>query len=112
MRIGQPDDLLTPLPSSQRSDIVFEPTKSEDSIDQSAFAARARISYLFPVFFSVIILNAGKRHSMKLPSAALALIAFLLVIGCAKEPPPTAAESALEKKDKHEYDSEVEGRIR
>jgi hypothetical protein len=49
---------------------------------------------------------------MKLPSAALALIAFLLVIGCANEPPPTAAESALEKKDQREYDSEVEGRIR
>ena len=49
---------------------------------------------------------------MKLSSAALALIASLFVIGCAKEPPPTAAESALEKKDKHEYSSEVEGRIR
>jgi hypothetical protein len=49
---------------------------------------------------------------MKLSSAALALVASLLVIGCGKEPPPTAAESALEKKDKHEYSSEVEGRIR
>ena len=37
---------------------------------------------------------------------------LLLVIGCAKEPPPTAAESAFEKKDKHENSSEVEGRIR
>lgn len=34
---------------------------------------------------------------MKLSSAALALVASLLVIGCAKEPPPTAAESALEE---------------
>ena len=49
---------------------------------------------------------------MKLPSAALAVIASLLVIGCAKEPPPTTAESALENKDKHEYSSEVDGRIR
>jgi hypothetical protein len=49
---------------------------------------------------------------MKLPSAALALVASLVLIGCAKEPPPTPAESALEKKDKREYDSEVEGRIR
>jgi hypothetical protein len=49
---------------------------------------------------------------MKLPSAALALLASLFVIGCAKEPPPTAAESALEKKDQREYSSEVEGRIR
>ena len=48
---------------------------------------------------------------MKLPSAALALIASMLVIGCAKEPPPTPAESALEKKDKREYSSEVDGRI-
>jgi hypothetical protein len=48
---------------------------------------------------------------MKLSSAALVLVASLLVIGCAKEPPPTGAESALEKKDKHEYSSEVEGRI-
>jgi hypothetical protein len=47
-----------------------------------------------------------------LSSAALVLVPSLLVIGCAKEPPPTAAESALEKKDKHEYSSEVEGRIR
>jgi hypothetical protein len=53
-----------------------------------------------------------KRHSMKLLSAALALVALLVVIGCAKEPPPTPAESALEKKDKHEYSSEVDGRIR
>ena len=49
---------------------------------------------------------------MKLPSAALALVASLLVIGCANQPPPTPQETALEKKDKHEYGSEVEGRIR
>ena len=56
--------------------------------------------------------KCGKRHSMKLPSAALALVASLLVIGCANQPPPTPQETALEKKDKHEYSSEVEGRIR
>jgi hypothetical protein len=33
---------------------------------------------------------------MRLSSAALALVASLLVIGCAKEPPPTSAESALD----------------
>jgi hypothetical protein len=48
---------------------------------------------------------------MKLPSAALALVAFLFVIGCANQPPPTPQESALEKKDKREYSSEVDGRI-
>ena len=49
---------------------------------------------------------------MKLASAALALVVAVLMIGCAKEPPPTAAESALEKKDQREYEDEVEGRIR
>ena len=48
---------------------------------------------------------------MKLPSAALAIVASMLVIGCANQPPPTPAETALEKKDKREYSSEVEGRI-
>ena len=48
---------------------------------------------------------------MKLPSAALALIVSMVVIGCANQPPPTPAESALEKKDKREYSSEVDGRI-
>ena len=48
---------------------------------------------------------------MKLPSAALALVASLLVIGCANQPPPTPQQSALEKKDQREYSSEVDSRI-
>lgn len=69
------------------------------------------MSYLFPVLFPRGHVECGKRHSMKLPSAALALIVSLVVIGCANQPPPTPAESALEKKDKREYSSEVDGRI-
>ena len=37
---------------------------------------------------------------MSLPSATLALLSFLLIVGCAtKEHQPTAAETAPEKKD-------------
>jgi hypothetical protein len=50
---------------------------------------------------------------MSLPSVILALLASLLIIGCAtKEDEITPAQSALEKKDQREYSSEVEGRIR
>jgi hypothetical protein len=66
----------------------------------------------FSCFFSRGHVECQKRSSMKLPSVVLALVASVFVIGCAKEPPPTPAESALEKKDKREYNSEVEGRIR
>jgi hypothetical protein len=69
------------------------------------------MSYLFPVLFSLGHIQCGKRHSMKLPSAALTLIVSMVVIGCANQPPPTPAQSALEKKDKREYSSEVDGRI-
>jgi len=49
---------------------------------------------------------------MSMPSATLALLASLLIIGCAtKEQQPTAAETALEKKDQRGWSSE-EGRIR
>ena len=49
---------------------------------------------------------------MSLPAATLALLLSLLIIGCAtKEPPPTAAETRLEKKDTREYEKEVEGRV-
>lgn len=49
---------------------------------------------------------------MKLASAALALIASLLIMGCAtKEDQITPAEAALEKKDQRGWASE-EGRIR
>jgi hypothetical protein len=69
------------------------------------------MSHLFPVLFSLGHIQCEKRHSMKLPSAALALIVSMVVIGCANQPPPTPAQSALEKKDKREYSSEVDGRI-
>ena len=49
---------------------------------------------------------------MKLTSAALALLASLLIIGCAtKEDQLTPAETALEKKDQRGWNTE-EGRIR
>jgi hypothetical protein len=49
---------------------------------------------------------------MSLPSVTLALLSSLLIVGCAtKEPPPTAAETQLEKKDVKEYNKEVEGRV-
>ena len=49
---------------------------------------------------------------MKLLSAAFALLASLLIIGCAtKEDQLTPAEVALEKKDQRGWNSE-EGRIR
>ena len=49
---------------------------------------------------------------MKLAPAALALIASLLIMGCAtKEDQITPAEAALEKKDQRGWASE-EGRIR
>ena len=48
---------------------------------------------------------------MKLPSAAFALLACLLIIGCAtKEDQITPAQSAMEKKDQREWSKE-EGRI-
>ncbi len=72
----------------EASNLIFR--QSDD------FRVETVISYLFPVFCRGHI-ECGKRHSMKLSSAALALVASLLVIGCAKEPPPTAAESALEE---------------
>lgn len=49
---------------------------------------------------------------MRLPSALIALIASLFIIGCAnKNDQITPQQSALEKKDKREYNAEVEGRI-
>jgi hypothetical protein len=49
---------------------------------------------------------------MSLPSATLALLASLLIIGCAtKEDQLTPAETALEKKDQRGWSTE-EGRIR
>ena len=49
---------------------------------------------------------------MSMPSATVALLASLLIIGCAtKENQLTPAETALEKKDQHGWSSE-EGRIR
>ena len=48
---------------------------------------------------------------MKLASAALALIASLLIMGCAtKEDQITPAKSALEKKDQRGWSAE-EGRV-
>ena len=49
---------------------------------------------------------------MSLPSATLALLTCLLIVGCAtKEPPPTAAEETqLEKKDQRQWSKE-EGRV-
>ena len=48
---------------------------------------------------------------MKLLSAAFALLACLLIIGCAtKEDQITPAQSALEKKDQREWNKE-EGRV-
>jgi hypothetical protein len=49
--------------------------------------------------------------SMRLTYAALALLASLLIIGCAnKQDQITPAQSALEKKDQREWNKE-EGRI-
>ena len=49
---------------------------------------------------------------MNVPSALFALLASLLIIGCAtKEDQITPAEAALEKKDQRGWASE-EGRIR
>jgi|SoimicMinimDraft_8_1059736.scaffolds.fasta_scaffold75725_1 hypothetical protein len=49
---------------------------------------------------------------MRLSSATLTLIAALFIIGCAtKAPPITPAEQKLEKKDVHEYNKEIEGRV-
>jgi hypothetical protein len=49
---------------------------------------------------------------MSVPSAIFALLASLLIIGCAtKEDQITPAEAALEKKDQRGWASE-EGRIR
>jgi hypothetical protein len=49
---------------------------------------------------------------MKLQSVAFALLASLLIIGCAtKEDQITPAEAALEKKDQRGWNTE-EGRIR
>lgn len=48
---------------------------------------------------------------MSLPSVLLTLLASLFIIGCAnKSDQITPAQSALEKKDKHEW-SQEEGRI-
>jgi hypothetical protein len=48
---------------------------------------------------------------MSLPSITLALLSSLLIVGCAtKEPPPTPAETQLEKKDQREWSKE-EGRV-
>lgn len=49
---------------------------------------------------------------MSMPSATLAVLASLLIIGCAtKEDQITPAQATLEKKDQREYASEVEGRV-
>jgi hypothetical protein len=49
---------------------------------------------------------------MSLSSATLSLVVSLLIVGCAtKEPPPTPAETRLEKKDQREYEKEVDSRI-
>ena len=49
---------------------------------------------------------------MKLTSAALALLASLMIIGCANQSDQlTPAETALEKKDQRGWNTE-EGRIR
>jgi hypothetical protein len=48
---------------------------------------------------------------MSLPSVTLALASYLLIVGCAtKEPPPTPAETQLEKKDMRGWNKE-EGRV-
>ena len=49
---------------------------------------------------------------MSLRSATLALLASLLIIGCAtKEDQITPAEAAREEKDQHEWTHTWEGRI-
>jgi hypothetical protein len=49
---------------------------------------------------------------MSRPSATLALLTPLLIVGCATNAPqPTPAQTQLEKKDVREYNKEVEGRV-
>jgi hypothetical protein len=51
----------------------------------------------------------GRKRSMRLFPTILAALAL---VGCAtKEQPPTPAETQLEKKDKREYNKEVDSRI-
>jgi len=48
---------------------------------------------------------------MNLRFITLALVSLLLIVGCAtKEPPPTPAETQLEKKDMRGWNKE-EGRV-
>jgi hypothetical protein len=57
--------------------------------------------------------ESSTRFFMSIPSTILALLASLLIIGCAtkQEEQFTPAQTALEKKDQREWASE-EGRIR
>jgi hypothetical protein len=49
---------------------------------------------------------------MRSCSTILAVLAALAIVGCAtKEPPPTPAETKLEKKEQREYEKDVESRI-
>lgn len=58
-------------------------------------AVKARAGFLFKAVIAVV-----EFFRMNLPSFVLALLFFLLVVGCAtKEPPPTPAETNLEKYD-------------
>jgi len=57
------------------------------------------------------MVNVVARSSMRLSYAVLALLASVLIIGCAnKADQITPAQSALEKKDQREWNKE-EGRI-
>ena len=64
-------------------------------------------------FFPCWAVSKYRNHNrMSFPSALLALLASLFIIGCVtKDDQITPAQSALEKKDQREWSSE-EGRIR
>jgi hypothetical protein len=65
-----------------------------------------------PVLSCSAMLNVLRVFFMSMPSATLALLASLVIIGCATKQQQqfTPAQTALEKKDQREWSKE-EGRI-
>ncbi|MFZ0708529.1 MAG: hypothetical protein WAM53_00680 [Terrimicrobiaceae bacterium] len=49
---------------------------------------------------------------MSLSPIVIAVVASFAIVGCAThQPPPTPAQTNLEKKDMRKYNQEVEGRV-
>jgi hypothetical protein len=63
-------------------------------------------------FLGSVRASVVKKPPMSLSPTIIAVLASFAIVGCAThQPPPTPAQTNLEKKDMHKYNQEVEGRV-